>query len=84
MVEEVNNVFCEVVVVGFLKGILGYSDELFVFSDYQGDLCLLIIDGLLMLVIGGNMVKILVWYDNEWGFFNCFVDLVLMMVKCES
>ena len=37
-----------------------------------------------MLVIGGNMVKILAWYDNEWGFSNRLVDLALMMAKRES
>ncbi|SVW56284.1 NAD-dependent glyceraldehyde-3-phosphate dehydrogenase [Klebsiella pneumoniae] len=36
------------------------------------------------LVIGGNMVKILAWYDNEWGFSNRLVDLALMMAKRES
>lgn len=43
-----------------------------------------IIDGLSTLVIGGNMVKILAWYDNEWGFSNRLVDLALMMAKRES
>ncbi len=42
------------------------------------------IDGLSTLVIGGNMVKILAWYDNEWGFSNRLVDLALMMAKRES
>ncbi len=62
----------------------GYSDEPLVSSDYRGDPRSSIIDGLSTLVIGGNMVKILAWYDNEWGFSNRLVDLALMMAKRES
>ncbi len=62
----------------------GYSDEPLVSSDYCGDPRSSIIDGLSTLVIGGNMVKILAWYDNEWGFSNRLVDLALMMAKRES
>ncbi|HGY4086379.1 TPA: DJ-1/PfpI family protein [Klebsiella variicola] len=83
-VEEVNNAFREAAATGPLKGILGYSDEPLVSSDYQGDPRSSIIDGLSTLVIGGNMVKILAWYDNEWGFSNRLVDLALMMAKRES
>ncbi len=83
-VEEVNNAFREAAAAGPLKGILGYSDEPLVSSDYRGDPRSSIIDGLSTLVIGGNMVKILAWYDNEWGFSNRLVDLALMMAKRES
>lgn len=83
-VEEVNNAFREAAAAGPLNGILGYSDEPLVSSDYQGDPRSSIIDGLSTLVIGGNMVKILAWYDNEWGFSNRLVDLALMMAKRES
>ncbi len=83
-VEEVNNAFREAAATGPLKGILGYSDEPLVSSDYQGDPRSSIIDGLSTLVIGGNMVKILAWYDNGWGFSNRLVDLALMMAKRES
>lgn len=83
-VEEVNNAFREAAAAGPLKGILGYSDEPLVSNDYQGDPRSSIIDGLSTLVIGGNMVKILAWYDNEWGFSNRLVDLALMMAKRES
>ena len=64
---------------GPLKGILGYSDEPLVSSDYQGDPRSAIIDGLSTLVIGGRLVKVLAWYDNEWGFSNRLVDLALLM-----
>jgi glyceraldehyde 3-phosphate dehydrogenase len=79
--EEVNAAFREAAASGPLKGILGYSDEPLVSSDYQGDPRSSIIDGLSTLVIGGNMVKILAWYDNEWGFSNRLVDLAVLMDK---
>ncbi|AHB71521.1 type I glyceraldehyde-3-phosphate dehydrogenase [Cronobacter malonaticus] len=78
-VEEVNAAFLKASQEGPLQGILGYSDEPLVSSDYRGDPRSSIIDGLSTLVIGGNMVKILAWYDNEWGFSNRLVDLALLM-----
>jgi glyceraldehyde 3-phosphate dehydrogenase len=80
-VEEVNDAFRKAAASGPLKDILGYSDEPLVSSDYQGDPRSSIIDGLSTLVIGGNMVKILAWYDNEWGFSNRLVDLAVLMDK---
>ncbi|MDI7661605.1 type I glyceraldehyde-3-phosphate dehydrogenase [Cronobacter universalis] len=81
-VEEVNAAFLKASQEGPLQGILGYSDEPLVSSDYRGDPRSSIIDGLSTLVIGGNMVKILAWYDNEWGFSNRLVDLALLMARC--
>ncbi|ELQ6151095.1 type I glyceraldehyde-3-phosphate dehydrogenase [Cronobacter turicensis] len=80
-VEEVNTAFLKASQEGPLKGILGYSDEPLVSSDYRGDPRSSIIDGLSTLVIGGKMVKILAWYDNEWGFSNRLVDLALLMAR---
>ncbi len=80
-VEAVNAAFLNASQNGPLKGILGYSDEPLVSSDYRGDPRSSIIDGLSTLVIGGNMVKILAWYDNEWGFSNRLVDLALFMAR---
>lgn len=80
-VEEVNTAFLKASQEGPLKNILGYSDEPLVSSDYRGDPRSSIIDGLSTLVIGGNMVKILAWYDNEWGFSNRLVDLALLMAR---
>ncbi|WP_435954257.1 type I glyceraldehyde-3-phosphate dehydrogenase [Dryocola sp. BD626] len=77
--EEVNAAFRKAAESGPLKGILGYSDEPLVSSDYQGDARSSIIDGLSTLVIGGNLVKILAWYDNEWAFSNRLVDLAVLM-----
>lgn len=82
--EEVNEAFRQAAAAGPLQGILGYSDEPLVSSDYQGDPRSSIIDGLSTLVIGGNMVKILAWYDNEWSFSNRLVDLAQFMARREQ
>ena len=79
--EEVNEAFKAAASAGPLTGILGYSYEPLVSSDYQGDARSSIIDGLSTLVIGGNLVKILAWYDNEWGFSNRLVDLARLMAQ---
>ena len=78
---EVNAAFRKAAESGPLQGILGYSDEPLVSSDYRGDPRSSIIDGLSTLVIGGRLVKILAWYDNEWGFSNRLVDLALFLEK---
>ncbi|MEC5318712.1 type I glyceraldehyde-3-phosphate dehydrogenase [Brenneria populi subsp. brevivirga] len=80
-VDEVNAAFRRAAESGALKGILGYSEEPLVSSDYRGDPRSSIIDGLSTLVIGGNMVKILAWYDNEWAFSNRLIDLALLLEK---
>lgn len=80
-VEEVNDAFRNAARSAPLQGILGYSDEPLVSSDYRGDPRSSIVDGLSTLVIGGKLVKILAWYDNEWGFSNRLVDLALLMEK---
>lgn len=78
-VASINAAFRAAAASGPLQGILGYSDEPLVSSDYQGDPRSSIIDGLSTLVIGGRLVKILAWYDNEWGFSNRLVDLAQLM-----
>jgi glyceraldehyde 3-phosphate dehydrogenase len=80
-VAEVNAAFRKAADSGPLHGILGYSEEPLVSSDYRGDPRSSIIDGLSTLVIGGRLVKILAWYDNEWGFSNRLIDLALLMEK---
>ncbi|HBO22037.1 MAG TPA: type I glyceraldehyde-3-phosphate dehydrogenase [Providencia sp.] len=80
-VEEINAAFRKAAESGELKGILGYNDEPLVSADYRGDTRSSIIDGLSTLVIGGKLVKILAWYDNEWGFSNRLIDLALLMEK---
>lgn len=61
---------------GKLKGILGYSDEPLVSRDYNGDSRSSIVDGLSTMVIEDTLVKVISWYDNEWGYSCRVVDLV--------
>jgi glyceraldehyde 3-phosphate dehydrogenase len=60
---------------GPLKGILGYSEAPLVSSDYNGNPASSTIDALSTMVLEGNMVKVVSWYDNEWGYSNRVVDL---------
>jgi glyceraldehyde 3-phosphate dehydrogenase len=60
---------------GALKGILGFSTEPLVSSDYRGDSRSSIVDGLSTMVLGNNMVKVVAWYDNEWGYASRVSDL---------
>ncbi len=60
---------------GALKGIMNYSEEPLVSSDYNGDPASSTIDALSTMVVGDNMVKVVSWYDNEWGYSNRVVDL---------
>src|SRR5213080_3654812 len=72
--ESVNNAFKQAA-AGSLKGILEYSDEPLVSMDFRGDPHSAIIDGLSTMVEGGNLVKVLAWYDNEWGYSCRIADL---------
>ena len=74
-VEEVNAALKEAA-NGPLKGILNYSEEPLVSSDYNGDPASSTIDALSTMVVGDNLVKVVSWYDNEWGYSNRVVDLV--------
>ncbi|MGG3281308.1 type I glyceraldehyde-3-phosphate dehydrogenase [Paenibacillus solani] len=60
---------------GPLKGIMNYSEEPLVSSDYNTDPASSTIDSLSTMVVGDNMVKVISWYDNEWGYSNRVVDL---------
>jgi len=66
---------------GPLKGILGYTEEPLVSSDFMHDPRSSIVDASMTRVMGGNMVKVLAWYDNEWGYSNRVVDLIKMLAK---
>ncbi len=76
--EEVNSVLSEAA-SSDLEGILGYTDEPLVSSDFLRNPNSSIVDGAMTRVIGGNMVKVLSWYDNEWGYSNRVVDLAIKM-----
>ncbi|WP_052891233.1 type I glyceraldehyde-3-phosphate dehydrogenase [Thermogemmatispora carboxidivorans] len=73
--EEVNEAYKEAA-AGPLKGILDYTEEPLVSSDFRGDSHSAIIDGLSTMVTGGGyMVKVIAWYDNEWGYSTRVADL---------
>ncbi|MGH2543160.1 MAG: type I glyceraldehyde-3-phosphate dehydrogenase, partial [Ardenticatenaceae bacterium] len=76
-VEEVNNAFRTAAEGGgWLGEVLGFSDEPLVSSDYIGNPNSSTVDGLSTAVIGGSMVKVVSWYDNEWGYSSRVADLI--------
>ncbi len=74
-VEELNDAFREAA-AGPMKGILGVSDEPLVSMDFKGDSRSSIIDAASTMVLDGNMVKVIAWYDNEWGYSSRIADLI--------
>ncbi len=79
-VEEVNAVV-KAAADGPMAGILGYNDEPLVSIDFNHDPRSSIFDAGLTRVMEGNLVKVLSWYDNEWGFSNRMLDTTLALVK---
>jgi glyceraldehyde 3-phosphate dehydrogenase len=75
-VDEINEVFRKAAAEPFYQGILGVSEEPLVSSDYIGNSHSGTVDLLLTKVVGGNLAKIMVWYDNEWGYSNRLVEVV--------
>jgi glyceraldehyde 3-phosphate dehydrogenase len=74
-VDEVNQVFKKAAADPFYQGILGATDEELVSSDYKGNSHSCVVDLNLTAVVGGNMLKVVAWYDNEWGYSNRLVEL---------
>ena len=72
--EEVNQALKDAA-EGPLKGILDYSELQLVSSDYQGSDASSIVDASLTMVMGNDMVKVMAWYDNEWGYSQRVLDL---------
>jgi glyceraldehyde 3-phosphate dehydrogenase len=77
-VEELNAAF-RTAASGPMAGILGVSDEPLVSSDFRGDSRSSIIDAASTMVLGGTMVKVIAWYDNEWGYSCRCADLIAMI-----
>ncbi|BAY08208.1 type I glyceraldehyde-3-phosphate dehydrogenase [Calothrix sp. NIES-2098] len=69
---------------GELKGILGYTDEEVVSTDFQGDTHSSIFDAGAGIELNSNFFKVVAWYDNEWGYSNRVVDLMLSMAQKEQ
>ncbi|HEX2625540.1 MAG TPA: type I glyceraldehyde-3-phosphate dehydrogenase [Candidatus Limnocylindrales bacterium] len=76
--DELNEAF-RAAAAGPMKGILGVSDEPLVSTDFRGDPRSSIIDAASTMVLGGTMVKVIAWYDNEWGYSSRCADLVRMV-----
>lgn len=75
--EELTKVFEKAAKEPYFEGILGVTHEELVSSDFIGDPHSCIVDLPLIDVVGGNMVKVVAWYDNEWGYSNRLVELAV-------
>lgn len=75
-VEEVNEAFKKAAKEPYYQGILAVTDEELVSSDFIGNSHSCIVDTHLTAVVGGNMLKVVAWYDNEWGYSNRLVEVV--------
>ena len=78
--EQVNDTF-KAASENSLKGILGYNDEELVSCDYRKTNYSSIVDGSLTKVIGGDLLKVIAWYDNEWGYSQRVVDLAEIVAQ---
>ncbi len=61
---------------GELKGILGYTEEAVVSTDFRGEVCTSVFDAKAGIQLDGSFVKVVSWYDNEWGYSNKVLDLI--------
>jgi glyceraldehyde 3-phosphate dehydrogenase len=79
-IDQVNAAF-RAAAEGPMEGILGYTEEPLVSSDLKGDPRSSVVDGLSTMVMTGNFVKVLSWYDNEWAYAVRTVDLAAKMAE---
>jgi glyceraldehyde 3-phosphate dehydrogenase len=79
-VERVNQAF-QAAAAGPLSGILQYCQEELVSIDFKGNPASSIVDALSTMVIADNMVKVIAWYDNEWGYSCRLADLAAYVAK---
>ncbi len=77
--EKVNALFKKAAEGGDLKGILGYEEAPLVSCDYKGNDNSSIVDAALTKTMGDNMLKVVAWYDNEWGYSMRVIDLIHYM-----
>lgn len=75
-IEQINNTFKKAAAEPYYQGIVGVSESPLVSHDYIGNSHSGVVDLLLTHVVAGNLVKVVVWYDNEWGYCNRLVELV--------
>ena len=79
--EEVNAALKKASQSGSLKGYLGYEEQELVSSDFKGNSFSSIVDAPCTMVVGGNCVKVISWYDNEWGYSSRVRDLINYMAS---
>lgn len=75
-IEEINDAFKSAAKQPYYQGILAVTEEELVSSDFKGNSHSAIVDLPLTNVVGGNLIKVVAWYDNEWGYSNRLVELV--------
>ena len=75
--EELTEFFKKIAKEEYYQGIIGVTEEELVSSDFIGDPRSCIVDLPLLDVVGGNMIKVVAWYDNEWGYSNRLVELTV-------
>ena len=80
-VESVNRAFRDAAQGEQMQGILGFTEEPLVSSDFRGDSRSAVVDGLSTMALDGNLVKVLAWYDNEWAYACRVAELVALL--CE-
>lgn len=80
-VEEINQAFKDAAAQPYYQGILAVTEEPLVSSDYKGNSHSAIVDLPLTAVTAGNLVKVVAWYDNEWGYSNRLVELTADVAK---
>lgn len=80
-VEEVNEVFKKAAKEPYYQGILDVTEEQLVSTDFKGNSHSCTVDLPLTAVVGGNMLKVVAWYDNEWGYSNRLVELTADIAK---
>ena len=76
--EEINKAM-KAAAEGARKGILGYSEDQTVSVDFNGNPASATFDATNTMVMDGDVVKVMAWYDNEWGFSNRMIDLALFV-----
>jgi glyceraldehyde 3-phosphate dehydrogenase len=80
-IEQVNAAFKTAAASGPMKGIVDYCEEELVSVDFKGNNFSAIVDAPSTMVMGGNLVKIIAWYDNEWGYSHRLADLTAFIAK---
>lgn len=81
-VEEVNNIMLEAS-QGALSGVLAYNEDLLVSCDFNHNPASSIFESTLTKVMGGTLVKVQSWYDNEWGFSNRMLDTTVALCNAK-